>query len=129
MSAFVLKFRAVALHTNTRNVNIIRAHNVAKRLNWHVTNNAIGRINRQYSVDASTGQAVAAADVHIYDRLQHLLNEEQRAGKVVPVFKKALYHADRIAIKDENGEYTYHQIYSGAKRLSEEISQLCGKLF
>lgn len=63
------------------------------------------------------------------DKLKAKFDGDVQAGKVVPVFKRALHYGNRIAIKDENGEYSYHQIYSGAKELAAEISQLCGRSY
>lgn len=123
MSAVVLRFRANALHFAKQ-----YAYNNSLSLTTMVQS------RRAYAADASTaaGKKVATGDSRTIDtglieRLRQQLDGEVQTGHVVPVFKKALYHADRIAIKDEIGEYTYHQIYSGAKHLAEEISQICGK--
>lgn len=50
---------------------------------------------------------------------------------ITPVYKTALTYGNKIAIKDEFGEYSYQQIYSGAAKISFEISKICGtsKLF
>lgn len=46
---------------------------------------------------------------------------------IIPVFKTALTYGNKIAIKDEFGEYTYDQIYNGAVKISLEIAKICGK--
>lgn len=46
----------------------------------------------------------------------------------VPVFKRALLHGSNCAIKDQNGEFSYTRLYMGAKRLSADISSICGEL-
>lgn len=47
---------------------------------------------------------------------------------ITPVFKNALKYGNKIAIKDEFGEYSYDQIYNGAAKISIEISKICGTL-
>lgn len=44
-----------------------------------------------------------------------------------PVFENALTYGNKIAIKDEFGEYSYEQIYAGAAKISVEISKICGE--
>lgn len=45
---------------------------------------------------------------------------------ITPVFKIAPTYGNKIAIKDEFGEYTYQQLYNGAAKISIEISKICG---
>lgn len=124
MSAFVLKLRGGTWPIAKQYMCSGSVINIGQRVDWLACGQIIG--HRNYSADASTGQKVAVAGADLLDRLRQRLDKEVQTGKVVPVFKKALYHADRIAIKDENGEYTYHRIYSGAKRLANEITKICG---
>lgn len=49
------------------------------------------------------------------------------SSSITPVFTTALTYGDKVAIKDEFGEYTYNQIYNGAAKISIEISKICGK--
>lgn len=46
---------------------------------------------------------------------------------ITPVFTTALTYGNKLAIKDEFGEYTYNQLYNGAAKISIEISKVCGK--
>lgn len=91
---------------------------------------------RTFAADATTATGkkeetptatLSKADIELLKNLKNKFNDEIQAGKVVPVFKRALYHANRIAVKDENGEFSYHQIYSGATALAAEISDICGR--
>lgn len=60
-------------------------------------------------------------------RIQKVFNDEEKSGEVVPIFKKALLYGHKIAIKDNIGEYSYNRLYIAAKKLSYQISNLCGK--
>lgn len=135
MSAFVLRYRTSnALHLAKQYAYNSNTLNADRMCGWVCT----GR--RYFAADATATTATAAAGnndsgsgaqtnaaTELVQKLRKRFDNEVQTGKVVPVFKKALYHGDRIAIKDENGEYSYHQIFSAAKKLSTEISQLCGK--
>jgi hypothetical protein len=46
----------------------------------------------------------------------------------LPIFENALRNSSKIAVKDQNAEYSYKQLLSGATKISEVISSLCGKL-
>lgn len=46
---------------------------------------------------------------------------------IKPVFENALTYGNKIAIKDEFGEYSYEQIFNGAAKISAEISKICGE--
>lgn len=59
-------------------------------------------------------------------KLKYAFNEDLTNGKVVPVYKRALLYGDRLAIKDEMGQFSYMQLYQAAKRLSFQLSNLCG---
>lgn len=60
--------------------------------------------------------------IYFLFRLQALLSKDL----VVPVFKKALLYDNKIALKDQHGEFSYGQLFSGAKKLSIQVSNLCG---
>ncbi|KAG4070731.1 hypothetical protein HA402_005590 [Bradysia odoriphaga] len=45
---------------------------------------------------------------------------------IQPVFANALTYGNKIAIKDEFGEYSYEQIFTGAAKISTEIAKICG---
>ncbi len=47
---------------------------------------------------------------------------------ITPVFQTALTYGNKIAIKDELGEYSYEQLFNGATKISLEISKICGKI-
>lgn len=40
----------------------------------------------------------------------------------IPVFKRALLYGNSIAVKDQIGEYSYHQVLEGAVKLSKELT-------
>lgn len=63
----------------------------------------------------------------IEQKLQNLIQNEISTQNVVPIFKQALLYNHKIAIKDMNGEFSYAQIYMAAKKLSIQISNLCGQ--
>lgn len=44
----------------------------------------------------------------------------------LPIFENALKFSSKIAVKDQNAEYSYKQLLSGAAKISEVISSLCG---
>lgn len=48
-------------------------------------------------------------------------------GEVVPVFKKASNYTDRIALRDTFANYTYGNIFMGAKELSNDITLNVGR--
>lgn len=56
------------------------------------------------------------------DKLHILFNNEIENGDIVPVFKRALLHGNKIAVKDNTGEYSYRQILEGARKLSKQLS-------
>jgi malonyl-CoA/methylmalonyl-CoA synthetase len=64
--------------------------------------------------------------VNIEQKFQNLLQNEIRNHNVVPIFKQALLYNHKTALKDINGEFSYAQIYMAAKKLSIQISNLCG---
>lgn len=55
------------------------------------------------------------------DKLANVFDNELNRGDVVPVFKRSLLHANRVAIKDGSGEYSYRQILEAAKHLAADI--------
>ncbi len=63
----------------------------------------------------------------IEQKLQNLIQNEIRNQSVVPIFKQALLYNHKTALKDQYGEYSYGQIYMAAKKLSVQISNLCGE--
>lgn len=69
----------------------------------------------------------AAPKLTKLERLQQALDRTEAAGLVVPVFKRALLYGSQPALKDADAEYTYAQLYGGAKRLSFQLSNLCGR--
>lgn len=56
------------------------------------------------------------------DKLQKHFDNDIKSGDCVPIFKRALLHGNKIAIKDNTGEYSYRQILDGARKLSKELS-------
>lgn len=43
------------------------------------------------------------------------------------IFENALRNNSKIAVKDHNAEYTYKQLMTGASKISEIVSALCGE--
>ncbi|XP_030382068.1 malonate--CoA ligase ACSF3, mitochondrial [Scaptodrosophila lebanonensis] len=60
------------------------------------------------------------------EKLRKSYVEDEKSNLVVPTFKKAMLFPDEIAIKDVVGEFTYFQLYVTAKKLSIQISNICG---
>lgn len=56
------------------------------------------------------------------DKLQTLFDDQTKNGDVIPVFKRALLHGNKVAIKDNTGEYSYRQILDAARKLSVQLS-------
>lgn len=67
-------------------------------------------------------------EASVREKLLQSFSNDEATGGIVPVYKRALLYGSKIAIKDELGEYSYSQLYVGAKKLSIQISNLCGKL-
>lgn len=88
---------------------------------------------RTLATDAATVQQSSGGrhfddrdEADIIEKLRTTFATETNAGGVVPIYKKALLYANNIAIKDEIGEYNYGQLYNAAKKLSIQISNVCG---
>lgn len=63
----------------------------------------------------------------IVGRLKRQLDDQSNRLGTVPVFQRALQYGNSVAIKDQNGEFSYARLYMGAKRLAADISSICGK--
>lgn len=61
-------------------------------------------------------------------RLKRQFDDQASRLGTVPVFQRALQFGENVAIKDQNGEFSYSRLYLGAKRLAADISSICGKL-
>lgn len=75
------------------------------------------------SSDNNSNKTTIPAD----SKLQNLFNDEISQNLIVPVFKKALLYNQKVALKDQNGEFTYSDLFHGSKKLASQISTLCGK--
>lgn len=53
--------------------------------------------------------------------------QSNKSTDITPTFKNAPNYGQKIAIKDEFGQFSYQQIYNGAVNMSLEISKICGK--
>lgn len=60
-------------------------------------------------------------------RIKRQLDDQSARLGTVPVFQRALQYGNSVAIKDQNGEFSYARLYLGAKRLSADISSICGE--
>lgn len=58
-------------------------------------------------------------------RIQQIISADIRECNPVPVFKRALLHK-KAALKDANGEFSYNDLVVGSKKLSAQISDICG---
>lgn len=112
------------------------AHDIAKRSIYSIgCNYYVNR--RQLSADAATlatsanrqnNANVASKNEAIVKKLQQLYDADVKVGGVVPAFKRSLLYGNKIAVKDEIGEYTYNQLFNGSKELAAQLSYACGKL-
>lgn len=91
--------------------------------------------SRQQSTDAASATAKGSFDgsvksagetADVVDRLRRSFGDVLACGGVVPVYKQALLYGNKIAIKDQFGEFSYAQLYTGAKKLASQITNLCG---
>lgn len=103
--------------------------------NGGIFHSASRMAGRQFlSTDAATkstsigGGFDAKDEAAVLDKLRQSFINDEKNGSIVPVYKRALLYGNKTAIKDELGEYSYSQLYIGAKKLSIQISNLCGKL-
>lgn len=94
-----------------------------------------GHNSRQQSTDAASATAKGSFDgsvksagetADVVDRLRRSFGDVLACGGVVPVYKQALLYGNKIAIKDQFGEFSYAQLYTGAKKLASQITHLCG---
>ncbi|BFF95880.1 malonate--CoA ligase ACSF3 mitochondrial [Drosophila madeirensis] len=60
------------------------------------------------------------------EKLRNSFYSEERCNVLLPTYKKAMLFPDDLAVRDNVGEYTYFQLYMAAKRLSIQISNICG---
>lgn len=63
----------------------------------------------------------------IVGRLKRQLDDQSSRLGTVPVFQRALQYGNSVAIKDQNGEFSYARLYMGAKRLAADITSICGE--
>lgn len=63
----------------------------------------------------------------IVGRLKRQLDDQSTRLGTVPVFQRALQYGNSVAIKDQNGEFSYARLYLGAKRLAADITSICGE--
>lgn len=135
MSSVFLRF-SVGFHAarrSVRGVGCLRDKRLWGNFGPQVTVGALQQTpGRTYATnikaqDSTTVKKFDAEDENeILEKIKNIFAEEERSGHVVPVFKKALLHGNKVAIKDQINEYTYHRLYAAAKRLSAQISNLCG---
>lgn len=133
MSALVLRFRANAQYLTKRYVCNSGGLYIQQngwtdgqsRRNRSTDAATATNTSREGGIGAKNGPEVKA-DIELSKKIKVQFDSEVAAGGVVPVFKKALLHGNKVAIKDENGEFTYYQLYSGARKLATDISNLCG---
>ncbi|CAL4080716.1 unnamed protein product, partial [Meganyctiphanes norvegica] len=65
--------------------------------------------------------------VHGFPRLSWVrYSSSTGIAEVVPVFHKALQYSNRVALKDQHGQYTYSELYSRSAYLSQLIQKHIG---
>ena len=122
----------MGLRSNEMSATLLRFSFCAKNLSrWNSI--AAAQINRTFasrsgnlSADA-TAAAATSRKIELKepigtDKLQHLFDNEVKNGDIVPVFKRALLYGNKIAVKDQTGDYSYRQILEAARKLSTELS-------
>lgn len=70
---------------------------------------------------SSTAAPIASDKSNAVESKSHHLSHS------TPVFKRALLFENAIALKDQNGEFSYQELVSGSTKLANQISELCGK--
>ncbi|XP_063217318.1 malonate--CoA ligase ACSF3, mitochondrial-like [Bacillus rossius redtenbacheri] len=53
-------------------------------------------------------------------------SRDQPVEPVIPIFRYAPRHCDRIALRDRHGDYTYRGVFLSSRQLAAEISSLLG---
>lgn len=93
---------------------------------WHITKQIIRTIASRSDNLSADATSIAQRKIELKEpigteKLQNLFDNEILNGDVVPVFKRALLYGNKIAIKDETGEYSYRQLVEAARKLSTEL--------
>lgn len=110
------------------------AHGIAKRSIYSIGCNYYAN-HRLFSADVATvanqqndpRSSVGSKNEASVRRLQQLYDADVIGGGVVPAFKRSLLYGNKIAVKDEIGEYTYNQLFNGSKKLATQLSNICGE--
>lgn len=93
--------------------------------------NSIGNRNRSTNTNEAAKAENFNRDDAKYEAIQQKLKEtfdsHTNNGYVVPAFKRAIQYGNKIAIKDEIGEYSYAQLFNASKKLSEQLDNLIGE--
>lgn len=107
------------------------AHVLAKRSICTIGCNYYAN-RRRLSTDAATAAnrqndaSVASKNEAAVQKLQQSYDADVKGGGVVPAFKRSLLYGNKIAVKDDVGEYTYNQLFNGSKKLAAQLSSICG---
>lgn len=75
---------------------------------------------------SSTAASILNEDNSSNAKIKSIIDADIKEGNPVPVFKRALLHKS-TALKDQNGEFSYFDLVAGSKKLSSQISNLCGE--
>lgn len=75
---------------------------------------------------SSTAASILNVDNSSNGKIKSIIDADIKEGNPVPVFKKALLYKS-TALKDQNGEFSYLDLVSGSKKLSNQITNLCGE--
>lgn len=73
------------------------------------------------------GTLTPEQEQELVGQIKRQLDDQSTRLGTVPVFQRALQYGNSVAIKDQNGEFSYARLYLGAKRLSADISSICGE--
>lgn len=101
--------------------------NLSKWHNAAAINRTLATLSGNLRADATAAASVSQRKIELkepigVDKLENLFDNEVKHGDIVPVFKRALLYGNKIAVKDNTGEYSYRQILEGARKLSTALS-------
>lgn len=119
MSSLFIRFGANAHDIAKRSIYSIGCHCYANRR--LLSADAATVANRQNESNA------ASKNEAVVQKLQQLYEADVKDGGVVPAFKRSLLYGNKIAVKDDIGEYTYTQLFNGSKALATQLSSVCGE--
>lgn len=58
-------------------------------------------------------------------QLIQTFDTQAKNGHITPIHQRSLLYGNHIAIKDNIGEYRYIELYAGAKKFAQQLSNVC----